>query len=468
MKKLIYIICFLCPLYSFAQFETDYTPIKYTGEVPAEFRENTAKKTKEDIRNEKGDLKRKGRKDFYTRANFSMNQLLLSGNIYFNDELTAYVNKVAGKLLENKPELKSKVKIYVSKSPIPNAYALSKGVIMINIGLLSRFESEAQLAFVLAHEISHITGQHSLLQYKREDELEKASKKLTFKKGNEVDKLFEELRYSREHEYEADRYGFQLLATSSYDIAEALTGLALLSKVDEHKYDTEVNWSFVEEVLANTTEKCVDKYLEEFEETLDDRPGEEWSSHPDIDKRIAALKEEQKSLTVKDKQEKYLVGKTEFDRIKLICDFELVEKYNSSMAYALSMIRATQLQQKFPDNKYLSGVIADNLYWLAFYKKQNGDEAVLEGAKRYDTNVLACVCQLQKVDNDVFMDKSLAYVKDLYEKFPKLEAVSMAYAQLVELEDGITAALPIYTEHIKRFPKGKHTAFAKIKKSSKS
>jgi len=82
--------------------------------------------------------------------------LLLSGDKLFNDPLTIYVNKVADELLKNEPELRKKIKIYVTKSSDVNAHAFDKGFIFINVGLLAQLENEAQLAFILSHEINQI------------------------------------------------------------------------------------------------------------------------------------------------------------------------------------------------------------------------------------------------------------------------------------------------------------------------
>ena len=46
------------------------------------------------------------------------------------------------------------------KSPQLNAFALPNGRIYINQGLLARFQNEAQLATVMAHEGTHFTNRH--------------------------------------------------------------------------------------------------------------------------------------------------------------------------------------------------------------------------------------------------------------------------------------------------------------------
>jgi len=48
----------------------------------------------------------------------------------------------------------------VFKAPDPNAFAIPGGYVFVTTGLLSLAENEPELAGVLGHEISHITGRH--------------------------------------------------------------------------------------------------------------------------------------------------------------------------------------------------------------------------------------------------------------------------------------------------------------------
>ena len=48
-----------------------------------------------------------------------------------------------------------------------NAVSGPGGYVFVSEGLLARLDNEAQLAGVLAHEISHITGKHALREYQR-------------------------------------------------------------------------------------------------------------------------------------------------------------------------------------------------------------------------------------------------------------------------------------------------------------
>jgi len=64
---------------------------------------------------------------FLLESNFSIDQLLLSGKVLFNEPISDYLNQVANKILEHDSILRKKLRFYVIKSPIPNAFATGMG-----------------------------------------------------------------------------------------------------------------------------------------------------------------------------------------------------------------------------------------------------------------------------------------------------------------------------------------------------
>lgn len=77
----------------------------------------------------------------------------------------------------------------------PNAFAFSDGSVYVLKGLFKTTESENEIAFVIAHEIAHIILKHNEKQINYKE-------KLNLK--NNDSRLRE---FSREQEYEADKYG---------------------------------------------------------------------------------------------------------------------------------------------------------------------------------------------------------------------------------------------------------------------
>ncbi|MEO1419183.1 MAG: M48 family metallopeptidase, partial [Bacteroidota bacterium] len=99
---------------------------------------------------------------FYQTTYYQTRELLSSGKILFHDPASEYVSSVADILLENQPELRKKLKFHVLRSSTVNAYTTSNGYILVNVGLLAHLKNEAQLAYILSHEISHFVSQDPL------------------------------------------------------------------------------------------------------------------------------------------------------------------------------------------------------------------------------------------------------------------------------------------------------------------
>ena len=83
-------------------------------------------------------------------------------------ELQAYVSDLGMRLAEvsERPNLPWSFKVV--DDPIVNAFALPGGFIYVTRGILARFDSEAELAGVLGHEIGHVTARHSASQISRQ------------------------------------------------------------------------------------------------------------------------------------------------------------------------------------------------------------------------------------------------------------------------------------------------------------
>jgi hypothetical protein len=80
--------------------------------------------------------------------------------------ITEYVNRIAQNIARNS-DLKVPLHLTVLNSKEVNAFALPGGYLFVNRGLLEETKTEAQLAGVLAHEISHDVARHGNRLMKR-------------------------------------------------------------------------------------------------------------------------------------------------------------------------------------------------------------------------------------------------------------------------------------------------------------
>ncbi len=142
-------------------------------------------------------------------------------------------------------------RFHVVRDPIPNAFALPNGSVYINSGMLSRLENEAQLAGVLAHEVTHAANRHTYLEY--HDMRKKAVAIHVIFAAADAAAIFGPsyaaavafgnvlplaivatmFGYRRELEHESDVYAVRMLHAAGYDAAQMSKALELLKKGPE-------------------------------------------------------------------------------------------------------------------------------------------------------------------------------------------------------------------------------------------
>jgi beta-barrel assembly-enhancing protease len=76
--------------------------------------------------------------------------------------VTKYIQELGGKLVAQAPGYKWPYNFHVANMAEVNAFALPGGTIFVNLGTIQAATTEAQLAGVMAHEISHVVLQHSV------------------------------------------------------------------------------------------------------------------------------------------------------------------------------------------------------------------------------------------------------------------------------------------------------------------
>ena len=160
------------------------------------------------------------------------------GKLNSDPALTARSRRVAEKLIPVtaafRPDAPNwKWEVNTLTTPEMNAYAMPGGKIMVYSGLVEKLQlSDAELAAVLGHEISHALREHTRERVSRTYEQQIALAGLAVVTGmdagamdlaNEVASVTFQLPHSREQEAEADRIGLELGARAGYDPNAAVT-----------------------------------------------------------------------------------------------------------------------------------------------------------------------------------------------------------------------------------------------------
>jgi Zn-dependent protease with chaperone function len=151
-----------------------------------------------------------------------------SGQIVDDAALTDYTRRIVCRLA---PAHCDDLRVYVVRTPQFNAMMAPNGVMQVWTGLILRVDNEAQLAYVLGHEIGHYLQRHSLQRWR--DARRKGDLLAFFSIGAaaggvgfvtplvQLATLASIYAFSRDNEREADEIGLELMAAAGYDPREA-------------------------------------------------------------------------------------------------------------------------------------------------------------------------------------------------------------------------------------------------------
>jgi predicted Zn-dependent protease len=157
--------------------------------------------------------------------------------------VTEYVNRLGQNLVRNS-DAKVPFTIKVIDSDEVNAFALPGGFMFVNTGLIMRTDNEAELAAVLAHEISHVAARHGTRQASRAQLFNYGSIPLVFMGGWAGYAIRQAvslavpmgfMKFSRGMESEADMLGLQYMYKSGYDPTEFVNFFERIQTLEKRK-----------------------------------------------------------------------------------------------------------------------------------------------------------------------------------------------------------------------------------------
>jgi hypothetical protein len=200
-----------------------------------------------------------------------------------------YVNRIGQNLVRNS-DAQVPFTIKVIDSDEVNAFALPGGFFYVNSGLILAADEEAELAGVMAHEISHVCARHGMRQQTRANWAQIGTIPLIFVGGGIGYGIYEAsglalpltfMKFQRSFEAEADYLGLQYMYKTGYDPQAFI--------------------SFFEKLQAKEKKK----------------PGtlaKAFASHPQTPDRIEASQRE--IATILPARAQYIVSTSEFDDVK--------------------------------------------------------------------------------------------------------------------------------------------------------
>jgi len=206
--------------------------LKSNGEIPKELyvstvdKYNSKKQLTLDSSYHEPRSVRLSRVGFYESSYFFIDAIKNNAGILINDDYTKLLNKIADDLLKDKPALRQKFNVYAYRAPYVNAFSTDQGDLFFTLGLLAHVENEAQLAFVVGHEIMHFIKQHNTSNLNEKIKIYRGQGEY---KDMDLDQSTEEVHsFSRELERQADELSLQYYLKSKYKPSEVLSALEML------------------------------------------------------------------------------------------------------------------------------------------------------------------------------------------------------------------------------------------------
>ncbi len=168
--------------------------------------------------------------------------------------LSEYVNGVGQKVAQH-AENQLEYEFTVLNSSVPNAWALPGGKIAINRGLLTELNSEAELAAVLGHEVTHSAARHGAQAQSRgmllQGTVAATSIALRGKEYGQIATIGAGLgaqlittRYGRDAELESDYHGMRYMSAAGYNPTGAIDLQQTFVRLSEGRNQSWLNGLF--------------------------------------------------------------------------------------------------------------------------------------------------------------------------------------------------------------------------------
>lgn len=381
-------------------------------------------------------------------------------------ELSAYVNAIMDRIRAANPQVKEETRLYVSAEPKTNAFSMGEGTFQVLIGLISRCETEAELAFVLSHELAHLIYDHSHRGHQAFEQIYTKEEKREMRReaNSDYGKFLSRMRtasanynkHRRDHEFEADSMGLRMLSKTSYNTADALSVMTMLEKADELKYKDLLDFKaifnhpafpFKDEWLAYSVDK---RWYQDF------KVPDSLQTHPACAERREALAA-RKDLSGGASGQSFVTGEENFRYHRALAEFEMIETYFRYRAYGLTLFWSLMLQRQYPDNVWLHARAAQSLYYLHLYQQEhNLEQALILPDQRLDENYNRFLTLLNDLRLSQLAQLAYHYADARGERFGKDEEFLYGWVLCSSLLPDKGTHEKLKAHYLKHYPQGRY------------
>lgn len=419
-------ICFLVVLLHFTialSQSKDFVPLSAKGVIPLDFTNYTIEKINAKEHNHSEEflaLSKKHQKHFLKAVHQGIDDILRSGKVLFGDTLTEYVNAVGQKILGDDESLKH-IRFYTLKTNVVNAFSTNQGIIFVSQGLVAQVKNEAQLAFVLAHELAHYTEKHVIVGFTENMALMRSSRSMT-------EKIKRYSIYSKDKEYEADRIGVKLYNRAGYNLNDLYSIFDLLSfsylpfesKAVEVDYFSTAQLYFPRSFFKKELPKVSP------DEDVDDSR----STHPNIKSRKDQLSGEiPKYETWDDKST--LTSDEQFEFARGLARIEQIRNNLYEFDYIAALYNVYLLEEKMQDNLYFNQYKAQTWLGLLIFKTFSRFSDISASLTRVQGEQHQMHHVIRALNRRQLATLAIRNIYDIRKRFPQDELIQSVYDQAI-------------------------------------
>ncbi|MBR4505633.1 MAG: M48 family metallopeptidase [Bacteroidales bacterium] len=352
--------------------------LRSSGKVPADMKMTVQQLYDADMERAKqyagGRVKNK---EQVMESSYRINKMMAGGHIIYGDPISNMVSRIADTLLKDYPTLRSELRFYTVTSPEVNAFTTGQGMVFVNVGLVAQVEDEAQLAFILSHEIIHYYRSHSIEEIvgknkNRTAEVEEGD--------NEMSDFMRRHHRSREMENEADSLGIAMFYMNSPYSREVIDGVFDVLQYSELPFD---------EIPFDTTWfntpyfKLTGCWLDTTANiTSRDNYDDSRSSHPNI---VSRRRNCAAALDGYYGGERYVITtKAEFEALRDMARKECIRQEVVHGQYARAFYNTWLMLKANPNDETLNKYMAQELYGIAMFKNHEDENKAVGNYKEIE------------------------------------------------------------------------------------
>jgi predicted Zn-dependent protease len=261
------------------------------------------------------ELRGKEAHDLIETADQFHGQFVRRSLLYLDEPVVDLVRRIGAELAPEPTDDYFDYEFYVIRDPSPNAFAMPNGRIYVHTGILARLRDSSQLAALLGHEITHVQGHHSIVQFRI-----KAGQVLDMIFTGGAVTLFTQLKFSRDLEQEADDRAPALMLGTRYD--------------------------------PHAVPELMDLLAEDFE-GVRPRIATIWTTHPDPEARAAASRALVAEMPRRERDA------AEFDAVTYSLRAMTVRDYIADDYPYTAIAVAESFLEKYPDDLELRVLLGD-------------------------------------------------------------------------------------------------------------